>query len=250
MTKTGNRPRVALALVLALMGGVAVAQEGPTIDPRAERILTLMSRVLTDARQFTVHNDETSDELTTLGDLLELSSSVDLAVRRPGQAYVLLQGDVPPLRYWLGDGQLAMMDLTRWTYAVAPVPADLDAAIDVVWQRYGLKLPLADFISGSPYENLTRAVQTGFYVGLHDVQGVSCHHLAFQQEDIDWQIWIDDGLLPLPRKMLIVYKNEPGAPRYTAHFSEWDLAPDLGDTIFDFEPPDGAERIEFAEQGE
>jgi hypothetical protein len=111
-----------------------------------------------------------------------------------------------------------------------------------------------DFISDDPYKVLTRDVESGIYAGLHEVDGVPCHHLAFRQSDIDWQIWIDDGLLPLPRKLLIVYKNEAGAPRYTARFSSWDLSPDLGDTVFEFEPPEGAEKIEFSgratEQGE
>jgi hypothetical protein len=206
-----------------------------------------MSGVLAGAEQFTVHNDQTSDELAHSGDLVEISSAVDLAVRRPGEAHAVLHGDLRPMRYWIGGGRVAVMDVSRWTYAVAPVPAKLDAAIDQIWERYRMKIPLADFITGNPYESLTRHVETGTYVGLHEIDGVACHHLAFRQSDIDWQIWIEDRLLPLPRKLLIVYKNEPGAPRYTARFSGWDLSPDLGDAIFKFEPPEGAGQVEFAE---
>ena len=121
------------------------------------------------------------------------------------------------------------------------------AVIEAVWQRYGMKIPLADFISADPYAALTQGVEWGTYVGLHDVDGVRCHHLAFGAGDIDWQLWIEDGLLPLPRKLLIVYKNEPGAPRYTAWLEDWDLSADLGDTIFSFVPPEDAERIEFVQ---
>ena len=60
--------------------------------------------------------------------------------------------------------------------------------------------------------------------------------------------------MPLPRKLLIAYKNEPGVPRYTSRMSAWDLSPGLGDAIFEFEPPEGAERIALAgnetEEGE
>ena len=146
-----------------------------------------------------VHNDQTSDELSHSGDLVELSSSVDLAVRRPGEAHAVLHGDLRPMRYWIGGGRVAVMDVSRWTYAVASVPQDLGAAIDQIWERYGMKIPLADFISDNPYEDLTRHVETGTYVGLHEIDGVSCHHLAFRQSDIDWQIWIEDGLLPRAR---------------------------------------------------
>jgi hypothetical protein len=239
---------VAVVAMLALAGGLGLAQESPKIEPRAKKILRVMSDVLVDARQFTVHSDETSDELTEAGDLVELSSSVDLAVRRPDTAHAVLHGDLRPMRYWIGGGRIAVMDVTRWTYAVAPVAEDLDAAIDQIWGRYGMKVPLADFISDSPYDQLTRNVESGSYVGLHEIDGVPCHHLAFRQSDIDWQIWIEDGLLPLARRLQIVYKNEPGSPRYTARLSAWDLSPDLGDTVFEFVAPEGAEQIEFAER--
>ena len=66
---------VAIAVTLAWAGGVAGAQETPSIEPRADRVLRIMSDVLAGAEQFTVHNDQTSDELTDSGDLVELSSS-------------------------------------------------------------------------------------------------------------------------------------------------------------------------------
>ena len=239
---------IAATMALALTGGLAAAQEAPRIEPRADKILSIMSDVLVEAKQFTVHNDQTSDELSLSGDLVELSSSVDLAVRRPDRAHAVLHGDLRPMRYWIGGGRVAVMDVSRWTYAAAKVPADLDAAVEQIWERYGMKIPLADFISKNPYETLTRNVESGSYAGLHEIDGVPCHHLSFRQSDIDWQIWIEDGLVPLPRKILIVYKKEPGAPRYTAKLSAWDLSPNLGPTIFEFEPPEGAEQVEFGER--
>jgi hypothetical protein len=245
---TNSKHRIGFAVALALAGGLAAAQDAPAIEPRADKILRVMSDVLAEAREFTVHNVQTSDEVTESGNLVELSSSVELAVRRPGEAHAVLGGDLRPMRYWIGGGRVAVMDIARWTYAVAEVPEGLDAAVDYVWDEYDMKIPLDDFISVDPYAALTGNVEMGAYVGLHEVDGVRCHHLAFLQDDIDWQIWIEDGMLPLPRKLLIVYKNEPGAPRYTARLSNWDLSPGLGDTVFTFTPPEGAEQIEFAER--
>ena len=53
--------------------------------------------------------------------------------------------------------------------------------------------------------------------------GKRCHHLAFAQEHVDWQVWIEDGAQPLVRKFVITYKDEPGAPQYTAIFFDWKL---------------------------
>ena len=229
-----------------LAAGLSVAQEPPKIDPHADRILKIMSDVLAAAEQFTVHNEATTDEIFATGQLVALTASIDVAVRRPDAAHAVLHGDLRPMRYWIGGWKLAVVDEKRWTYAVTQVAADLDGAIDDAWSKYGVKIPLVDFISNNPYEDLTRDVESGVYVGLHGVDGVPCHHLAFTQSDIDWQIWIEDGLLPLPRKLEITYKDEPGAPRYTAMLSDWNLSPDLGDVVFEFTPPDGAEQIEFA----
>ena len=62
-----------------------------------------------------------------------------------------------------------------------------------------------------------------------------------------WQIWIDEGDKPWPRKLSIAYWGDPGVPRYEAMFRRWVLDPPKGEAQFRFEPPAGARRIEFAE---
>jgi hypothetical protein len=50
---------------------------------------------------------------------------------------------------------------------------------------------------------LIDGVIRGEYLGLQSVEGISCHHLALEQETIDWQLWIDAGPSALPRKLTI-----------------------------------------------
>ena len=72
-----------------------------------------------------------------------------------------------------------------------------------------------------------------------------CHHLAFEQATIDWQIWIDAGAEPLPRKLVIAYKTEDEVPQYSVTIRKWKLDPKLPDELFRFEPPEGAQRVEI-----
>jgi hypothetical protein len=65
------------------------------------------------------------------------------------------------------------------------------------------------------------------------------------QQDIDWQIWVEEGDRPLPRKVTITYKRLPGSPQFTAVISDWDFSPMLAEDFFTFRPPDGSSRIEF-----
>ena len=105
-------------------------------------------------------------------------------------------------------------------------------------------LPLADLLYSDPYAVLMAGVTYGRYLGLHQAAGVDCHHLAFSQETIEWQIWIDAGDKPLPRKLVISYVQEPGEPQYTAVIRRWSLDPKLPDGLFTFEAPEGAQKID------
>jgi hypothetical protein len=49
----------------------------------------------------------------------------------------------------------------------------------------------------------------------------------------------------LPRRIVITYKDEPGQPQFWADASNWNLAPEISDALFEFTPPSGADRIEF-----
>ena len=84
------------------------------------------------------------------------------------------------------------------------------------------------------------------YLGLHQAAGVSCHHFAFGQEDIEWQIWIDVGAQPLPRKLAIAYVDDPGVPQCTAVFRRWTLDPKVTEDLFRSKIPAGAKKIDLA----
>jgi hypothetical protein len=59
------------------------------------------------------------------------------------------------------------------------------------------------------------------------------------------QVWIAQGEQPLPRRVILTYKNAPGQPQYRADLSEWNLSPTVADNSFTFTPPAGAEQIPF-----
>ena len=144
------------------------------------------------------------------------------------------------------DGRtFTIHDLVANVYAVAEVPPEIDAALDRVFEQYGLTVPIADFVYADPYAVLTENVYGGCVVGRHSVDGRPCHHLAFSQEAIDWQIWIEDGPRPVPRKLVITYNDAEGWPQYSARFTRWNLQPHVSDHFFQFHPPEGADRIDF-----
>ena len=70
------------------------------------------------------------------------------------------------------------------------------------------------------------------------VRGSTCSQLAFTQEDVDWQLWVDE-VVPVIRHVVITYKKLPGAPRFSATFTSWDFNLMIPDSVFAFEPPPG-----------
>jgi len=82
-------------------------------------------------------------------------------------------------------------------------------------------------------------------VGPSAVEGVTCQHYAFRQADIDWQIWIQKGEHPLPRRLVITTKTDEARPQHTAEYT-WNLAPSFNDAAFVFDPPEGAGKVVLA----
>ena len=83
-----------------------------------------------------------------------------------------------------------MLDEQHFAYATLPMPPTLDAAIDAVFDRTGIVIPVMDFLYDDVYARLMETVERGVYLGIHQAGGVDSHHLAFEQETIDWQLWI------------------------------------------------------------
>jgi len=77
------------------------------------------------------------------------------------------------------------------------------------------------------------------------VAGTTCEQYAFRQNGIDWQVWIQKGDHPLPRKLVITTTSDAARPQHTAVYA-WNLAPSFNEAAFVFDPPPGAERVALA----
>ena len=217
----------------------------PGIERRADRLLREMSEYLSATAAFTFHADITYDNVVDDSYMIQYGGTSEVSVMRPNKLRAEYRGDMRRSSVVFDGLTATIHDLAINVYSVTEVPAGLDAAIDHVFDEYGFTVPIADFVYSDPYNALTGFVDSGYWVGLHSVDGTPCHHLAFSQETIDWQIWIEDGPRPVPRKLVITYKDAAGAPQYTARLSRWDLQPRLSNHYFEFHPPIGAYGIEF-----
>jgi hypothetical protein len=217
----------------------------PVVAEQADRLLKQMSDYIGSADQFTFHADISFDHVLPSGQKLQYSAIEDIALRRPGGLYVEWHGDLGDRQFWYDGKSVTLYDPAAPFYASEAAPPDIDSMLDSLVPRLDFAPPLADLLYNDPYQTARRRVQYGFYLGINDVNGRSCHTLAFVEQDIDWQIWIDTGPQLIPCKLVITYKTQPGQPQFAAIFTDWNFAPRIAEPIFTPELPPGTEKIPF-----
>ena len=233
-----------LPVFLLSITGVSASSKEKAIGPKVEEILREMTNVLIGSSSFAFKAEVSLDEFHETGLKVQKSAIRTMAVRRPNHIATSVDGDWGDRSAWYDGETISVLDQRHNIYSVIEAPESIDAALDFVADEYDIVLPLADFIRTDVYESLTSAAEFGTYVGLHSVDGVLCHHLALANDFLEWQIWVDAGERPLPRKMVITYKDEPGEPQFTARFLSWNLSPDFPDELFQFLPPENAQKME------
>ena len=214
------------------------------IEPQADRILREMSGYLKAHQEYKFHAEITYDSLLSNDQEIQYGGATDVSVRRPDKLHVEYRGDERQSRVVFDGTKITLCDLVANTYSVMKVPSDIDAAVDHVFEKYNFSVPIADMVYSDLYRILTEKVQSGFLVGQHAVDGIPCHHLVFKQELIDWQIWIEVGPNPVPRKLVITYVGDKGWPQYSARFTSWDFKPKHSEDYFRFQSPAGADQID------
>ncbi len=215
------------------------------VSVNADRILRSMGAYLGGIKDFEFRTDVSYDVLVSGDQMVQYGGHAEIAVSKPGRMHAFFEGDERRTRSYINGGVFTVHDLNHGVYSMTEVPELLDDAVDEIVERYGFNIPVADLLYADPYAVMIENVVSGFVVGLSEVDGVRCHHLAFVQESIDWQVWIEVGPHPLPRKVVITYKESAGAPQYVGRLSEWDLAPALGAHSFELIVPAGADEIEL-----
>jgi len=219
------------------------------VDPRADELVRQMSERLARVAAFALEAEEVYDEVPEQSPRRQLTNLRRVAMRRPDRLVGDAAGDALNRSFWYDGKVFAALDHEQNVWTSGAVPPTVDQALDWVFEQTGTVIPLADFLYADSYARLMDSVQRGVYLGIHDAAGVPCHHLSFEQATVDWQIWIDAGKEPLPRKLVITYKTEDEVPQYSVTIRKWNLQAKLPDTLFAFSPPEGSTRVDVVAFG-
>jgi hypothetical protein len=220
----------------------------PAVDPKAVEVVKVMGAHLGGLKQFSLDADETLEDILEDGQKVQFSNRRHVVIARPNRVWGTVEGDTANNHFVYGGKGLHVLDKDKNTYVTLPVEGPLEKMLDEIHQRYGVQVPLADLLFPKPDQVLLERVKTAHYLGKHQVDGIKCHHVACAQDIVDWQLWIDAGEKPWPRKLVITYKKQPGAPQYEAVLRNWNDKPEIKDEQFRFDPPKDAKKIDVLER--
>jgi hypothetical protein len=124
------------------------------------------------------------------------------------------------------------------------MPGTLDEAIDFLSAEYAVQLPTGDLLYSNPYDALMTPDTKGGWVDVQKVGERTCDHLAYQQQVVDWEIWLTQNQ-GLPCQIQITYKNEPSQPRMLVTYHDFNPSPQVSAETFTAQVPDGYQRLKM-----
>jgi hypothetical protein len=240
-----SRRRAGLAMALAWLAAAPVQAQGPDVDPEAARILKRMTDYVGGLQQFGLETSNTVEVVLHSGQKIQFTSAARATVQRPDKLHASRVGDIVSQSFYYDGRTLTLVNPDDGVYATVPAPDTLDAMIDFARDSLDVIAPAGDLITTDAYARLMEDTSSGFVVGKSFVDGVRCDHLAFRGYGVDWQIWIEDGARPLPRRFVVTTLALGGAPQFEISMRNWTLTPDVSARQFEFTPLAGARQIEF-----
>lgn len=231
-----------LVLILSLAAGPAMGAQD--IDPDADRILKSMSTFLGGVKAFSMNADIDLEVVAENGQKLQLSSYSTIIMERPAKLFITRKGVMADAEIIYDGKTLTLHGKNIEAYAQVKAVGTIDDAIIAYEQETGLPAPGADLLFADSYSVLSSGIENGIYVGTAWVNGVECHHLAFREAKVDWQLWVRTGDEPLPMKYVITTKWHTGAPQYEIRLRDWDMKPKIKAEQFSFSIPDGTVNLD------
>ena len=176
---------------------------------------------------------------------IQFNSPATLEVSRPNKLRAHRKGDIVNQEFFYDGKTLTLYNPRDNLYATTAAPPTIDEMLDFAREKLDIIAPASELLYKNAADKMLKESSSGFVVGPSVVAGVKSTHLAFRGSEVDWQIWIEDGDKPLPRKFILTSKKVAGEPQFTVLIRSWDVTPKLTDQEFSFTPPKGAKKIEF-----
>ncbi len=220
------------------------AAKAPAVDAYAQSIIKRASEYLADAKGVGFTAEIWEEVPVENGPVLQSTRTVEVNLRRPDRLRAEIRSARIARTLLYNGKSLTVHDALAGCYGTINTPATIDETLDAAADM-GIEFPLEDVLMSKPFGDGASKATAGQYLGVEEVLGKRCHHLAFRNESFDWQAWVDEGPLPVLRKAVLHFTKEEGKPALTALFSNWRMGSNLPLSAYEFTPPPGTHKIEI-----
>lgn len=227
----------ALTLALTLASPAFASEES------AKARLKAMSDFMAAQPTISLTFDSDIEVITPQMEKIQFTNSGELTLSRPNKLRAHRAGGYVDVELVFDGKMVSIHSKTLNAYFQAEAPGTIDQLVAALRAGHGVALPGGDYILAQPYDVLVADVLEAKHIGTGIIDGVRCDHLAFRNFDTDWQIWIEAGGRPFPRKVVITSKTIGGAPQYTLRIKTWRSGEPVPADIFAFTPPAGAAKL-------
>jgi hypothetical protein len=219
---------------------VAAMQGARADDPG--KILKGMADYLAGQNSLSAKFDSDIEVVTPELQKIQFTSSGEMKMNRPDKLRIRRTGGYADVELVYDGKTVSLYGNNAKSYVQADLAGTIDQMINTLQSRSGAGMPGADLLLSNSYDELMANVLEASHIGQGVVDGVECEHLAFRGPDTDWQIWIEPGAKPVPRKFVITSKTLTGAPQYTLKMKDWKTDANA-DGDFAFKPPADATKV-------
>jgi hypothetical protein len=230
-----------LATIVAIAGApasAAWAEEG-----NAKTILKAMADYVSRQEHLTLKYDTDIEVVTPAVEKIQFSASGDVTMSRPNKFRISRTGGYADVELVSDGSTVTVHDSGGKRFAQVPGGGSFDEVVDRLRSEASLELPGADLLLSKPYEELMAGVLEAKHIGRGVIEGIECEHLAFRNLETDWQIWVEVGEKPVPRKYVITSKAVGAAPQYTLRLRDWKTGVTPAPDAFTFNPPAGSSGV-------
>jgi hypothetical protein len=234
----------AAAIVLVLTMLLSVTPNAQAQD--AAKILKAMTDYVASQKIISATYDSDIEVITNDLQKIQFASSGQMLLSRPDKARVSRVGGYVDAELVFDGKTLSVLGKNLNAYAQTDAAGSIDQLVAKLRNEFGLAIPAADLMLSGAYDEMMKDVLDAKHIGRGVIDGHECEHLAFRNNDVDWQIWIQLGDHPIPRQYVITSKAVTGAPQYTLRIKDWKTDVQVPADTFAFKPPADAKKVDIS----
>ena len=209
----------------------------------AMSILKSMSDYVSSQQTIQLTFDSDIEVITPQLEKIQFTNSGEALLSRPDKLHAHRAGGYSDVELFFDGKTVSVFGKDINGYAQFELPGTVDQLIAALRAGHGVALPGADLLLSHSYDVLVADVIEAKHIGRGVIDGVECEHLAFRNAETDWQLWVEAGKRPVPRKMVITSKTMNSAPQYSVRIKSWKTDVEPAADAFAFVPPAGVEKL-------